>query len=329
MPKISLILPLYNAVKYLKPCLDSVTAQTFDDFECLCVNDGSTDGTVAIVQKYIQKDKRFVLLNKQNGGVSDARNFGLQTANAPYVAFLDQDDLLHPQALEVLYALILEYKTDIAGFAFRAVPPSFEMPEKAPIYYPSTLKAEVSKTPLQDFLKTERGGAVEVWTRLYRVAALEGVRFPKDVQPAEDTVFTLKAFAAARDAVFVEEPLLYYRNANNTSVMARGVTEKYLKSHESAAIELYGTFLKGGDKDSWLYKRMDAYISRMVFKTLISRILKREKSKRAAMLATAHALVHKLYTEDVFHPAALSIRRRAVSKLFLKGRFKLARLAQM
>jgi len=95
MPKISLIIPLYNAGKYLRPCLDSVAAQTFRDFECLCVNDGSKDDTARIVQEYAEKDRRFVLLDKPNGGVSDARNLGLKAARAAYVAFSDQDDVFH------------------------------------------------------------------------------------------------------------------------------------------------------------------------------------------------------------------------------------------
>ena len=96
MPKVSLIIALYNAERYLRDCLDSVCGQTFEDFECLCVNDGSKDKTAEIVAEYTKRDKRFVLINQENQGCSMARNTGLENAKAPYVMLLDQDDLFHP-----------------------------------------------------------------------------------------------------------------------------------------------------------------------------------------------------------------------------------------
>ena len=329
MPEISLILPLYNGVKYLRPCLDSVVAQTFKDFECLCINDGSTDDTEIIVKEFTQIDARFTLFNKSNGGVSDARNFGLEAAGSPYVAFLDQDDMLHPQALEVLYYLVEACRTDASSFAFKRIPLDFTPPEKARLYDPSKLKVKIVRDPLEDFFKNRRGGRVEIWTRLYKKAALDGVRFPKGVQPAEDTLFTLKAFSVLKSIAFVKEQLLYYRTDHDTSVMAQGVTKKYFKSAFIAAVELWNTFLDDKDKRSRLYRRIDAYVSTMVFKTLITRILKREKSKQEEMLALAHTLALELHRRGVFHPSALSLRRRLVSLLFLKKHFKLARFAQM
>jgi len=329
MPKISLILPLYNGGKYLRPCLDSVAAQSFKDFECLCVNDGSTDDTEKIIKEYIEKDKRFLLFNKPNGGVSEARNFGIEAASTPYLAFIDQDDMFHPQALEVLYFLVAAYKTDASAFTFNRIPPGFAPPEKAPIYDPSKLKVKIIRDPLEDFFKTRQGGRVEIWTRLYKKSALAGVRFPKGVQPAEDTVFTLKALEVLKSIAFVKEQFIYYRTNNEASVMAKGVTEKYLKSSFTAAVELWNRFLHDKDKKTRLYRRIDAYVSTLVFKTIISRILKREKSKQKEMLALAHALALELHRKNVFRPAALSLRRRLVSILFLGKHFKFARFAQM
>ena len=329
MPKISLILPLYNGVKYLRPCLDSVVAQTFNDLECLCINDGSIDDTEKIINEYAKKDGRFALFNKPNGGVSEARNFGLKAACAPYVAFLDQDYMFHPQALEVLYFLIATHQTDASSFNFKRIPPEYNPPEKPPIYDPSKLKVKIVHDPLNDFFKARRGGRVEIWTRLYKKAAIEGILFPKGVQPAEDTVFTLKAFSILKSMAFVREKLLYYRMNHDTSVMAKGVTKKYFKSAFIAAVELRNTFLNEKDKNSRLYRRVEAYVSTLVFKTLITRILKREKSKQDQMLALAHTLALELCRKGVFRPASLSLRRRLVSRLFLDKHFKLARFAQM
>ena len=125
MPAISLIIPLYNAVRHLRGCLNSVKAQTFTDFEVLLINDGSTDGTVDMAEACCRGDNRFRLITQANGGVSAARNRGMAEARAPFVAFLDQDDMLHPQALEILYRMICRDGADVSAFKIRFVPDNF------------------------------------------------------------------------------------------------------------------------------------------------------------------------------------------------------------
>ena len=102
MPKITLIIPVYNVEPYLRACLDSVINQSFSDWEAVCVNDGSTDGSAAVLEEYALKDSRFKFFTQSNGGLSAARNKGLSEAKGEYVLFLDSDDWLEPNALEVL-----------------------------------------------------------------------------------------------------------------------------------------------------------------------------------------------------------------------------------
>ena len=92
MPKISVIIPIYNVEKYLRQCLDSVVNQTIKDIEIICINDGSTDNSQAILNEYAKKDERFVVINQVNQGLSVARNNGLNSATGKYVAFIDSDD---------------------------------------------------------------------------------------------------------------------------------------------------------------------------------------------------------------------------------------------
>ena len=101
-PKISIIIPVYNVEKYLRRCLDSVLNQTFSDWEAICVNDGSPDNSDKILAEYAARDSRFKIVNKENGGLSDARNAGLKKASGKYVLYLDSDDFIHPQTLEIL-----------------------------------------------------------------------------------------------------------------------------------------------------------------------------------------------------------------------------------
>lgn len=93
-PRISIILPIFNVEPYLRECLDSVVNQTLHEIEIIGVNDGSTDGSLAILEEYAERDTRIVVLNKENGGQSDARNFGLKVARGKYVAFVDPDDFI-------------------------------------------------------------------------------------------------------------------------------------------------------------------------------------------------------------------------------------------
>ena len=102
--KISVIIPVYNVEKYLRECLDSVADQSLKDIEIICVNDGSTDSSRDILLEFKEKDSRFIVLDKQNGGLSSARNAGFAAAKGTYILFLDSDDILKGvSALEKLY----------------------------------------------------------------------------------------------------------------------------------------------------------------------------------------------------------------------------------
>ena len=96
MPKISLVIPVYNTEKYLEQCLDSVLAQTFTDFEVICVDDGSTDKSIKILSEYQKKDSRIKVVFEAHKGVGNARNVGLKMATGDFIQFLDSDDFFEP-----------------------------------------------------------------------------------------------------------------------------------------------------------------------------------------------------------------------------------------
>lgn len=116
MPKISVIIPVYNVEKYLRRCLDSVLAQTFTDWEAICVNDGSPDNSAQILAEYAERDSRFKIISKENGGLSDARNAGMAVAKGTFINFLDSDDLIHPQTFEIACALVEQEGADIVSW---------------------------------------------------------------------------------------------------------------------------------------------------------------------------------------------------------------------
>lgn len=112
---------MYNVERYLRRCLDSVKNQTFTDWTAICVDDGSPDKSGKIAKEYAKHDKRFIVVSKENGGLSDARNFGLPYAKGKYIMYLDSDDFIHPQTMEIAYALADKNKSDIVSFTYDRV----------------------------------------------------------------------------------------------------------------------------------------------------------------------------------------------------------------
>ena len=113
MPKVSIIVPVYNVEKYLCQCLESLVHQTLTDIEIICVNDGSTDNSLGILNKYAQLDSRIKVFSQKNQGVSSARNLGLEKVNGEYITFVDSDDWIELNACEILYNTAQERNTDI------------------------------------------------------------------------------------------------------------------------------------------------------------------------------------------------------------------------
>lgn len=118
MSAISVIIPMYNVEKYLRRCLESVQKQTFHDWEAICVNDGSPDNCLAIAKEFAARDGRFKIVDKKNGGLSDARNAGMEVATGDYILYLDSDDFIHPQTMEIAYSCALRDESDIVSFTY-------------------------------------------------------------------------------------------------------------------------------------------------------------------------------------------------------------------
>ena len=117
---VSVIMPVYNGEKYLKESVESVLNSTLDDkLELICVNDGSKDSSLEILEEYAKKDSRLVILNQENQGEAVARQNGLNLAQGRYVTFIDQDDKIEPNAYEIAYNYMKEYDTDIICFGWR------------------------------------------------------------------------------------------------------------------------------------------------------------------------------------------------------------------
>ena len=218
-PFFSIIIPVYNVAQYLKECLDSVLAQTFGDWECLCVDDGSTDGAGEILDEYAKKDARFRVIHQRNGGVSAARNRTLDLARGAFVCFADGDDIAYPWWLATFAHFQRLTNADLVRTQF-------------PYYVPyCDVAPDLNKVSTQVF---EDARSVFEWgwdvfgrkgySFLYAVrrSCLEGAYFLRDVRLKEDILFDLTFLPQVRRAVQCDVTSYWYRWRAGSAVKSRG-----------------------------------------------------------------------------------------------------------
>lgn len=212
MPQISVIVPVYNTETYLSRCIDSILAQTFTDFELLLINDGSTDNSGVICDEYAQKDSRIHVFHKPNGGVSSARNLGLDKACGQWIAFSDSDDWLDKSMYKEMYDKLMQEQADIAYCDIKMVFENYQNVYKSAIY--SSQKGIF----LNNFIAS-------TWTSLCNVIARKSlfgvnrIRFPEGVAFAEDYHVSTRLMFFANKVCYVDKPLYCYNRINETSAL--------------------------------------------------------------------------------------------------------------
>ena len=220
-PKISVIIPIFNAEKYLEKCLNSIINQTFDDIEIICVNDGSTDKSLDILNRFSKKDKRFKIFSTKNNGQGSARNFGLKKAAGEYVSFVDADDWISEDSFELLYEKAKSFDLDILFFQMINYINSTGSLVETELYNYSVflnnldINIPFSYVDIKDYLFQI---AVCPVSKLYKKDFLDknDLFFPENMI-FEDNVFFYNAFLKAKRVSFLDEKL-YYRRRHSESV---------------------------------------------------------------------------------------------------------------
>lgn len=205
--RISIIVPVYNVEKYIEDCIKSILAQTFDDFELILIDDGSTDSSYSICYTYSKSNKKIKLLKKENGGVSSARNLGLEQATGEYIAFIDSDDYVAPNYLENLISSI-EPKTEFVFSGLRYFAFGKEQDNVHLEHYSWNLMQE------HDFLNfLQQPLQTSPCAKLYLHSVIKdnNLRFDKSLSYAEDKDFNLKFFRHISNAVSISYSGYFYR----------------------------------------------------------------------------------------------------------------------
>ena len=219
MVKVSVVVPVYNVYKYLTRCLDALVNQTLSDIEIICVNDGSTDNSAEILKEFADKDKRIIVINQENAGLSVARNTGMAQAKGEYIGFVDSDDWVDLDFFEKLYNAAKNNDCDIAVADFVR-----EHPNKKPKRLNIT-EEKIFETPEDKYMvcKTYREGCV--WNKIYRNEFLKSINL--QFVPGmyyEDRDFTARSLYYSKKLVTV--PNTYYRYfVNPKSIVKKGINK--------------------------------------------------------------------------------------------------------
>ncbi len=216
MPEISVIVPVYKVEPFLPSCLDSILGQTFTDFELILVDDGSPDGCPAMCDDYVRKDARVRVIHQENGGLSAARNRGIDAAIGKYLCFVDSDDLVAPDYLSYLYSLLQQHDADFSVCGTKR----FSTVEELADWQEETATADfLSATAffhLQLTPKTEMG----VWNKLFRRELFDNIRF-EDGRIHEDILFSVAIVPLCQRGVVLGSQQKYFYRQTSTGIMAQ------------------------------------------------------------------------------------------------------------
>ena len=313
--KVSVIVPIYNVEKYLDKCLESLLKQTLKEIEIIAINDGSTDRSVEIIQKYINKFN-IKLINKTNGGLSSARNVGLENAIGEYIAFVDSDDFIHENMFKELY--INSQGSDIVFCGYNKF--YFNKTEGSDIFKKLKLFEENKKYLGVEIYKHE---LVTVWNKIYKREFLEKNDF-KFIEGIihEDDEFSLKVFSKAKNVKFIKNNFYFYRLDNQNSITKN---IDFIKK-EKAYTEVLKTIEKLKSETNDTFTNLRLFIKLQKYKVLkndevdINLIIKRIKKELKKI--KGNKFYNNIILEDLLD---LFKEKQVLYKISLKNIFILSK----
>lgn len=256
MPKISVIVPVYKAEKYIEDCVHSILTQSYGDFELILVNDGSPDASGAICDALAAADSRIRVIHKENGGAATARNAGLDVAKGDYIAFVDGDDLIHPQYLEFLLALLEEKQADISWCHY-----DFFTQEDTCFADPLDIRKEIQNCTMEygaqmlaEFDRHyRRVSLISLCMKLYKREIFDGLRIPEG-QTAEDSLMLPLILERANRIAHCAVKLYHWRETpgsvtrvglDRTSFHRINIGDNYVKFFHARGMKAQAEYFKG------------------------------------------------------------------------------------
>lgn len=261
-PKISIIIPVYNVERYLRTCLNSLTAQTLDDIEIILINDGSTDKSWGIIQHYAKKDSRIVAIQQENSGAAVARNTGLEVAKGEYIGFVDSDDYVDDDYFEQLYTTAKSRDADMVC-AYRtsefSVSPSFQRHDLTAKTYNDR---RYNSGGISDTKMSKIDSKNVVWLYIYRTAMIRmhNINFPAEILSGQDNIFNLKASYYANRVEYIDTPTYYHYVIRDGSLVTEfAYTDNWLLSRAYVVRENIDFMNSVDDYDERIYAKRLAF----------------------------------------------------------------------
>ena len=230
-PLVSIIIPVYNVETYLHQCLDSIVNQTYKNIEIICVNDGSTDNSLSVLQEYKQNDSRIIILDIPNNGVSNARNQGLEQALGEWVMFVDSDDWLERDCLQKLLLFNSEHQSDIIMFPY--ISEHVSGPKERKLFkVEHVFMGEELRTLARRMIgpigkeitnPAQLDSYGSIWGKIYRKSLIKDLNFVdlKIVGTCEDSIFNMQIFKSVTKVIYTNSTHYHYRKTNNNSITSR------------------------------------------------------------------------------------------------------------
>lgn len=235
-PMVSVIMPVYNAHKYVGTTIESVLNQTYRDFELIIIDDGATDGSGAICDTYAQKDNRIVLIHQKNGGICNARNTGLNIARGKYIAFCDHDDLYQPQYLEISVRTAETYNTSLVKFAYRSEYSHDDLVVRSLQEKVPNKVCQIENLVQNDYELLNKVIRV-LWNGLYRRSIIEKkeLRFDENIRAGmEDFLFNLNLLQEIHEVVFISDVLFFHY-----ARLEQSTSEKYNEGRLNDIVKVF------------------------------------------------------------------------------------------
>ncbi|MER2105656.1 MAG: glycosyltransferase [Solibacillus sp.] len=325
---ISIIVPIYNMEGYVDKCLDTLVKQSYQNVEIILINDGSKDSSLAICEAYKTKDSRIILIDKENEGVSKARNVGLEKATGKYVCFVDPDDYVEENFISILHQVMIENPSDIVCccaqilYKDKMFKNSFynKHAGKSTLIIPN--ERLITQLLSNKFYK-DADNYIDIgvpWGKLYRMDFLNkhNLRFNNDLRRMQDNVFNLYAMEYANKIVYIDEPLYIYNFGNFSNISRR-----YVPDGDSLYINILEELDTLSEKFYWNESKTK-FNAMNIRKLEILGMLSYQKLFHVEnklsfwkQVDTIKSVIHSSYYKDIFDMADLQ-KMRIHNKVFFR-----------
>ena len=315
--EVSIVVPIYNVEKYLQRCLESLINQTFSNIEIIALNNGSTDKSLEILNHYAYQDKRILVINNENIGVSKARNIGIKKAKGKYIVFVDSDDWIDANMIEVLHGAIIDNNYDLAmctyvrEFANHSKEKVFNLPE-INIYEGIQVKNELLRKlvgPIQKELANPEylDALGTVWAKMYKTSILKekNLRFIdlKEIGSGEDILFNIYVFNEVSKVILLNKPMYHYWRENDNSITSRYIPNFVEKRRK------YFNYIKDFIKDNDLGNEYEIALNNRICTSVLGMgLLECSKSNEASFfckIKNISAILKEDYIDSAYRSLEL------------------------